>query len=195
METKVERVVFLKGQKTILRPPNKETDLKKCLKWINDPEVNQYLQLFLPTSQVGEEAWFDKLYKDEHDISFAIETLKGELIGFMGLHRINWKDRVATTGAFIGEKEYRGKGFGSDAKMALLNYAFNGLDLRKICSTVIAFNKRSVAYSLRCGYKIEGRLKRHIYKKGRYYDQIMLAVFKEKWLPLWRQYKRTGRLK
>ena len=195
METKAERVVFLKGRKTILRPPNKQTDLPKCLKWINDPEVSQYLSVYLPVSFVGEEAWFDRLYKSESDIPLAIETLEGEFIGVMGLHNIKWKDGTATTGALIGEKDYWGKGFGGDAKMTLLDYAFNSLNLRKICSGVYDFNKRSLNYSLRCGYEIEGTLKRHFYKKGRYCDQIMLAVFKEKWLPLWRKYQKTGSLK
>lgn len=195
MEAKVERVVFLKGRKTILRPLSKETDLSRCLRWINDPEVNQYLARYYPMSLQGETEWFDKLYKDEHSFPFAIETIEGEFIGIMGLHDIKSMDRTATTGALIGEKEYWGKGFGADAKMALLDYAFNTLNLRKICSRVIAYNKRSLAYSLRCGYEIEGTLKRHVYKKGRYYDEILLAVFKEKWLPLWRKYKKTGSLK
>ncbi len=61
----------------------------------------------------------------------------------MGIHRINWKDRTATTGAVIGEKAYWDKGYGSEAKMLVLDYAFNMLNLRKICSQVLAFNKRS----------------------------------------------------
>jgi RimJ/RimL family protein N-acetyltransferase len=89
----------------------------------------------------------------------------------------------------IGEKEYWGKGYGTEAKMLLLDYAFNVLNLRKITSGVIAFNERSYNYSMRCGYKREGILKSHIYRDGKYWDVYQLAVFKgrfnnvhKKWL-------------
>ena len=41
-ENQNNRVVFLRGKKTILRPLHKE-DVKKITVWINDPEVTQYL--------------------------------------------------------------------------------------------------------------------------------------------------------
>ena len=40
----------------------------------------------------------------------------------------------------IGESEYWGRGLGTEAKMLLLDYAFNTLNLRRICSQVLAFN-------------------------------------------------------
>ncbi len=112
----------------------------------------------------------------------------------MGIHRINWKDRTATTGAVIGEKAYWGKGYGSEAKKLLLDYAFNELNLRKICSGALAFNGRSQAYSKKCGYEVEGVLKQHIFKNGEYHDLVQLAVFKEQWLPLWKKFRKRGRM-
>lgn len=185
------QVVFLKGRKTLLRPLDKERDLEACQRWINDPDVNQYLKIFRPITPTGEAKWFDQL-EEREDIVLAIETLDTKFIGTMGLHKINWKDRVATTGSLIGEKDYWGKGYGTDAKMALLNYAFNTLNLRKICSSVLEFNERSLNYNLRCGYQIEGRRRRQVFKNGRYWDEILLGLFKEEWEPLWKAYRETG---
>ncbi|MDI6820775.1 MAG: GNAT family protein [Patescibacteria group bacterium] len=190
-----DKIIFLKGEKVILRPLRKNTDLEKALRWINDPEVNQYLSIYFPINDKKEEEWFDGLYKNDDNLPFAIETLDGKFIGVIGLHRINWKDRVATTGALIGEKDYWGKGYGTDAKMTLLNYAFNALNLRKICSAVIEYNKRSLRYSLHCGYKIEGCWKKQIFKKGKYWDEILLGIFRKDWLKIWRKYEKTGRIK
>jgi RimJ/RimL family protein N-acetyltransferase len=106
----------------------------------------------------------------------------------MGIHRINWIHRYATTGAFIGEKEYWGKGYGTDAKMHLLEYAFHTLNLHKMCSSVYAFNERSVKYSLRCGYKIEGTRKQHVFRNGQYWDLIELGLLYEDWKPIWEQF-------
>ncbi|KKS75406.1 MAG: GCN5-related N-acetyltransferase [Candidatus Azambacteria bacterium GW2011_GWA2_42_9] len=189
------RVVFLRGRKVILRPLDKETDLEACQRWINDPEVRQYLKRFLPTSKQTESEWLDSLGKKTDDIVLAIETLDGKFIGTMGLHKIDWKDRTAITGALIGDKTYWGKGYGTDAKMVLLDYAFNQLGLRKICSSVLAFNKRSLRYNLHCGYKVEGIQKKQIFRDGKYRDKLLLAVFQEDWLPIWEKYRRTGKIK
>lgn len=177
-----KEVIFLKGKKTILRPLNKETDLQSCLRWINDQEVIQYISVYLPSSKQDEEKWFDNLQKRKEDVVLGIETLDNAFIGITGLHNINWKDRTAVHGVLIGEKKYWGRGYGTDANMVLLNYAFNTLNLRKICSSVIVFNERSINYHATCGYQIEGTRRRQVYKKGKYWDVIFLGVFKEEWL-------------
>lgn len=183
------RVVFLRGKKTVLRPPMK-SDLPKVVQWINDPEVRYFVTGHFPQTELDEEEWLKNLSKKkETDVVLVIETSDGTPIGIMGLHRINWRDLVATTGALIGEKEYWGKGYGGEAKLLLLDYAFNILNLHKICSSVIAFNDRSLRYSLKCGYQEEGRLKRHIYRNGQYWDSIQLAIFREDFKPVWEKYQ------
>ena len=181
-------VIFLKGKRVILRPLS-ENDVSQLTRWINDPQVRQFIKNSVPLNESAERNWVQSLEKrSQTDIVLGIEV-KGKLIGNIGLHRIDWKHRIATTGAIIGEKEYWGKGFGTDAKMALLNYAFNDLNLRKLVSHVYAFNERSLAYSLHCGYRVEGRLRRHRFVNGRYWDEIILGLFKSDWLPYWRKYQ------
>src|SRR3989344_1628530 len=186
------RVVFLRGKKVILRPPSKSTDLETFIRWINDPEVRLYVKCFLPVTEGEEEKWFDELAgRRTTDVVLVIETHDGTPIGIMGLHRISWKDRTATTGALIGEKEYWGKGYGTDAKMTLLDYAFNTLNLRKVCSSTLAFNERSIRYNQRCGYKEEGRRREQFFRNGGYVDEVLLAVFKKDWTALWEQYQKS----
>lgn len=191
MANEALRVVFLEGITTNLRPLSKD-DIPNLYRWINDPAVRDFVVGTFPKTLDQEEAWIKSLGSDDKNIVFGIELKDGTLIGCMGLHHIDWKDRIATTGALIGEKQYWGRGFGTDAKMALLNYAFNTLNLHKICSEVIAYNKRSLQYSLHCGYKVEGVRKRHTFKRGRYYDRVELGIFKRDWLPIWRKYKKIG---
>jgi len=188
------RVVFLSGRLVNLRPVQK-SDIPLLTKWINDPNVRQYLASTFPHTEKQEEAWYENLGKDNKNIVLTIETKDGKPIGVMGIHKIEWQRGFGTTGAFIGESEYWGNGYGTDAKMILLDHAFNTLGLRKIYSDVIAFNKRSLRYSLRCGYKIEGRLRKHIFRKGKYWDEIVIGVFRDEWLPIWKKYKKTGKVR
>jgi RimJ/RimL family protein N-acetyltransferase len=162
------------------------------MRWLNDPEVNYFLAVSTPQTESMEEEWFDAMSKSDKDFVFAIETLDGRYIGNIGLHHINWKDGTATTGAFIGEKELWGKGYGTDAKMLILNFAFNELGLKKINSEAFIFNKRSVNYSLGCGYKKEGKRRSQIFRHGRRWDTVLLGILREEWLIVWEKYRKNG---
>lgn len=187
----MKEVVFLSGKIANLRPYNKERDLQNCQRWINDPELRLYIKNTRPISLKLEEEVLDKKSSEtKTGIFLIIETKGGKPVGVMSLEKINWTDRTATTGAFIGEKEYWGNGYGTDAKMILLDYAFNTLNLRKINSSAKTFNKRSLAYNMKCGYKIEGVSKKQHYCNGKYIDAIMIAVFKKDFLPIWRKYSK-----
>jgi RimJ/RimL family protein N-acetyltransferase len=187
MKTK-NQIVFLRGKITTLRPVE-ESDLPTITRWINDQEVTRFLKTRMPLMLAYEKKWFEGLPDRKDDITLVMTTSDGRPIGMMGVHRINWCDGTATTGAFIGEKSLWGKGYGTDAKMQLLNYCFNTLNLRKISSKVYAFNKRSIAYSLHCGYKEEGVLRQHVFREGEYHDVVILSLFKPDWLPYWKKYR------
>ncbi len=85
---------------------------------------------------------------------------------------------------------HQGQGYGTEAKMLLLDYAFNTLNLRKVCSTVLAFNGRSQRYNEKCGYVVEGVQKAQVFRDGSYHDLILMAVFRDDWLPVWREYQK-----
>lgn len=183
-------VVFLKGKNVTLRPIEK-CDIPNLSKWINDPEVRQFVYSYLPTPLLFEEKWVEELGKrNANDIVLLIELHnEGVPIGTMGLHRIDWRSRVATTGALIGETRFQSKGYGTEAKMLLLQYAFYELGLRKICSEVFAFNGRSKRYLEKSGYTVEGVRKKQIFANGDYHDVILLALFKEDFPEVWEKWK------
>ena len=185
-----QKIVFLTDGTVTLRPVLKK-DTQFALASINDPNVRPNLAFsFLPTMEVNQEEWIERMAKNrETDITFAIEVSE-KLIGFMGLHEIKWKDRLAKTGAMIKELEHRGKGYGTRAKMLLLHYAFNECNLRKITSGALAHNFASINFNKKCGYKIEGCLKKHAFVNGQYVDIVISAVFAEDFFPLWEEHKK-----
>lgn len=179
MDAKIE-LVFLQGENVVLRPFTND-DVPIFTKWFNDPEIRPFLNGYLPVTEDDEKGFLENIRKNSTNIIFFVIIVKQKVIGLMSLNSINWKDRTAISAAVIGEKEYWGKGYGTEAKMLLLDYAFNTLNLHKIRSLVIAYNKRSYSYSMKCGYKVEGRLKQQVFKNGKYQDEILLAVFKKDW--------------
>ncbi len=183
---KKKRVVFLSGKKVNLRPRDKEKDMEKVIRWINNQEVIQFLHNRFPQTRKDEEEWLDK--KQENNITLSIETKKGLYIGNIGLHQIDYLNGIAEIGIMIGDKNYWSKGFGFDAEMTLLNYGFNTLNLRKIMHCVFRENLRSAGCAKKCGGTKEGVWKRHFFKNGRYQDQIFFAIFKPRWQKIWQEY-------
>jgi len=71
----------------------------------HDPDVRQFLKRIIPATE-ADSAMAGSLRKRlEHGSRLMIEA-GGHPIGTMGIHGINSKDGVATTGAMIGEKTY-----------------------------------------------------------------------------------------
>jgi RimJ/RimL family protein N-acetyltransferase len=143
----------------------------------------------------AEKKWLERLAERGNDVMLVI-VLKGKTlaqdrpIGTMGLHGIDRVNGVATTGAAIGEEDCQGKGYGTEAKMLLLEYAFNTLNIRKVYSRVFSINPRSRAYSEKCGYVLEATLPNSHFRMGRYVDEHILAVYADQWRALW---KKVGR--
>lgn len=189
-ETKANRVFWRKGKKTLLCPLE-VTDAPIIYRGINHPDSYGFLLSTDPKGLGFEEDWIKSKQKpDGKDITVGICTLEGVLIGTMGLHRINQLHGTASTGSVIFDEAYRNQGFGTDAKMILLDYAFNLLGLQLVESRVIGFNGRSAAYSQKCGYKVEARLRSRFYRFGERHDEIVLFVVRDEWLPLWEKYKK-----
>lgn len=181
--------IFGSSNRVVIRPVEK-SDMPLLYKWINDPKVTQFLGARYPMTEHDEEKWYEDLSKrKEHNVVFAIVDRENDKpIGSMGVHNIDYVNGTATTGALIGEKEYWGKGFGGEAKMLVLNYAFNKLNLYKIYSDVIAYNERSVKYSLKCGYEVEAVFKNHFLRFGRRWDEVILSIYREQFDPLWEKF-------
>lgn len=178
-----KRVVRAEGSRVRLVILNEE-DAEVLVNFINDPKTFIFLATMFPIPIHKEREWIKGLLeKMDTEPTFGIELIEtGELIGVMGLHKINFVDRTATTGALIGPEEYRGRGYGTEAKLLLLEYAFNTLNLRIIYSSVFSFNMRSKAYSLKCGYKEVARLEQKFFRGGEYADEIILQVTREDFL-------------
>lgn len=166
------------GQKTHLRAIERE-DIPSFVRWLNDPEVRQYLEMYLPMSRAAEEEWFEAQLKSDSSQVFAIETSEGVHIGNIGLHDLDWKNRNAGLGIVIAEKEYWGQGYGTDAIKALLDFAFNEMNLHRIYLSVFDFNERALRCYEKCGFGHEGRAREALFQDGRYHDHLLMAILRQ----------------
>ncbi len=169
------------GKKTRLRAIERE-DLPTFVRWMNDPEVRQYLEIYLPMSMAEEEQWFEAHLKDDTSRIFGIESEDGRLIGNVGLGDLDWKNRNAHLGIVIAEKERWGRGYGTDAIRALLDFAFNQMNLHRVYLSVFDFNERAIRCYEKCGFRHEGRARQTHFVNGAYHDAILMAILREEFV-------------
>jgi RimJ/RimL family protein N-acetyltransferase len=177
---------MLKGNKVTLRPV-KRADIANFLIWFNDPEVTQYLRLYLPMTEMGEEKWLESSEGDitrTHFVIEANETSTTKAIGSIGFHNLDTKNRAAVFGIAIGEKDYWSQGYGTEAAELLIKYGFEQMNLYRIASEVYSFNERSQKMHLKLGFKEEGRRRNAIFINGKYWDVVEYGLLESEWREL-----------
>lgn len=167
------------GTKTRLRRIER-ADIPTFARWFSDPEVRQFLMVNRPISLAQEEKWFENKLNDRDSELFAIEIAQGDEIGThignIELMSIDWVNRSAELGIVIGEKACWGQGYGSDAIRTLLRFGFHDLNLHRIFLRVHSDNPRGIRAYEKCGFQHEGRQREAVFKNGRYYDDLIMAV-------------------
>ena len=173
-------MISYEGERTRLRPLRK-SDMERSIVWRNTPEIRENAQGFrFPVTERMEERWYESALDDQSRtrVVFAIETTDdATLIGFIYLHQIDWISRRCQFGISIGEKEFQGKGMATDSMVLLFTYAFECLNLKKICLEVAAFNETDISLYKRFGFVEEGVLKEHLYLENRYHDVSVMRIF------------------
>ncbi len=158
-----------------------EGDIPQLHQWANDPEIWYMLGGWhFPYSMESQKKWFLSLDADQHNLRLAMETLDGKkLIGTGSLTDIIWKDGRAEAGMMLGEKETMGKGYGTDALLALVRYAFEELRLARVNGSIIAYNEASLPIGEKFGFKDEGRRRNWFYRKGRHWDLVETGITRD----------------
>lgn len=168
----------LVGEKVYLSPKNAE-DVEKFTEWLNDFQTTDYIGR---SSQVmtleAEKEYLEKNLNAEASF-FIIEEKTNKLIGTIGLENISHINRKATLGIFIGDKEARNKGYGTEAINLILDYGFNYLNLNNVKLDVLGINERAIACYKKCGFKEYGRRRECVFLNGKYYDTIEMDILAE----------------
>lgn len=180
----MNNIVFIETDRLILRAPE-ESDIPLVTSWINRPEMRNFLLVRTPKSIKTEREWIEGVTTQPvppRDIVFIIvEKESKEAIGLIAMHQIDWINRRATTGSFIGDPGKRGKGFGREAKQALLAYAFDTLGLHKMNSEANADNLASQKCLMSCGYVQEGVRREDFLIAGKRVDSILFGITVDDW--------------
>ena len=166
------------GERIYLSPRNNE-EIEKFTQWLNDFQTTDYLgrSSYIITLE-SEKQYFEETI--DKNYNFFIVTLDDDkLIGTVGLEKFDAINRTATLGIFIGDKEYRSQGYGTEAIKLILDYGFNYLNLNNIKLDLMSFNERALKCYQKCWFKEYGRRRKCKFINGKYYDCIEMDILAE----------------
>lgn len=157
-----------------------EFDDKTALaKYANNYNIYKTLRDKFPypyTEKLAEE-WLMQVVNQKPEMNFAIAT-EEELIGAIGLEP---KDDVHRYSVEIGywlAEPYWGKGIATKAVQILTEYAFRHFDFNRIYADVFEGNNASVKVLENAGYQLEARLRKSVFKEGKFLDQFLYSILR-----------------
>lgn len=172
------------GERIRFRSPERE-HLPLFTRWLDDPEVRVGILTSLPMSLASEEQWFEKMIKRpsrEQTLTIELEEKDQWIpIGNCGFHNFDDAARSAGLGIMIGEKDYREKGYGTEAVKLLLKVGFEIHNLNRIALEVFSNNPRAIHVYEKVGFIHEARQRQAMYKNGKYIDNLVMSVLREEW--------------
>ena len=176
-----------KGKLVQLGAVDPEEFSRAFASWRRDSELMRLMDMDVVrlSSQKDSQSWAEKEL-DEQQLSqhwFTIRTLAdNKMIGDIGLYVFNWAGRDAFVGLAVGDREYWGKGYGTEAMNLVLRYGFMEVNLRRVTLTVFEYNPRAIRSYEKVGFRHEGRLRQVLNKEGKRWDMLFMGILREEWL-------------
>jgi RimJ/RimL family protein N-acetyltransferase len=163
--------------------PFGEDDAAQLFQWQNDPDIRDLTKGFrFPVQMDNVKEWL-KSIRDQNSKSRTIFAIRvaNKFAGTVQLNSIDPYQRKAMFGIMIGDPEQRGKGVGYMATSLMLDYAFNGLDFRRVGLEVIEPNPAKHLYE-RLGFKIEGKIREDYYSDGKSIDTLLYGILRSEFV-------------
>lgn len=176
-------IPFLEGNMVLLRPLIPQDAYGRYPYWFNDPIAcagNSHA--VYPYSVEDALDFISRIRANKDSLVLAIvEKNNKQHIGNCSLQKIDHINKMAELAIFLGEKDYWGKGFGTEAASLLVRHAFLTLNLNRVYFGTPAFNHGMRKIGEKLGMRQEGCRKEAFYKDGKYEDMLDYGLLRSQY--------------
>lgn len=165
----------------------KEENLQRILDWRTSEQITRFMYTDIEYNLESQTKWLEAIHQDVNGRYFLMEY-KNELIGFISITNIDWKNKRGYWNFYIGEAKY--------AMLAgflgpyMYNYAFSQLGLEKLMGEVMDINEGVRKLHLKQGARAVGTYEHHILKNGVWHDVYVFEMKKERWEDVGQKFKK-----
>lgn len=155
-------------------------DVDELLPLLNHPSIAAATPLPYPYPRSRAAPWIrsnGKGWREGTGTAWAI-TIKrsGRIVGTMGI-KLQLPHRRGEIGYWMGVRD-RGKGYTSEAAIAVVRFGFEALGLNRIEAHHLGFNRASGAVLRKAGMRREGRKREYLLRGGVPHDIIEYAILR-----------------
>lgn len=158
-------------------------DMETYARWFSNIELQKfttYDRVFPQT--VGQAEQFRQRGIEQGRYAFTIRLRDDDTpLGNISLKGMDWRSRSCSVGIAIGEPDYWGQGYGTEAMQIILRYAFLELNLNRVELEVLASNERAVLSYEKVGFQREALKRQALFRDGRYQDFIVMGILRREW--------------
>ncbi|UNZ19045.1 GNAT family N-acetyltransferase [Streptomyces sp. 891-h] len=178
--------ITLHTERLVLRP-FEERDEAALAEACDDPDIQRYVPVPEPYTRKDAEEFVRTTcpagWRDDTMYNFGLFTHGGELVGSMGLVRLELlrtAERQAELG-FWTARAHRRKGYTAEAGRAVVEWAFTALGVERLEWVAQVENAGSHAVALRLGFVDEGIQRARIVHRGTRRDARIAALLPSDW--------------
>jgi len=177
---------LFRGELVRLTSEEPDAFAKVEVRWQRDTEFHRLADSD-PAEMSSEKKIKERFEKRNEEVKperypFFIRTLDADkLIGFLGL----WMDLIHAevwVGIGIGERDYWGKGYGTDAMKLCIQFAFTELNAHRVSLGVHEYNPRAMRSYEKAGFRLEGRTRGDVMREGKRTDSFWMGILREEWI-------------
>ena len=176
---------MIEGDRVRLRKLER-TDLPLLHRWMNDRDVMAWAR-FSPDHMVSLSA-LEKDYEKEltgedreRTTFFIEERATGRPIGWCTARTWDRKHVSANLGIGLGEKDFWGKGYGTEAVSLLLGIVFDQQGWHRAELYTLAENERAIRSAEKAGFRRCGQEHESAFYDGAYHDIIEMELLRSEW--------------
>lgn len=173
------------GRRLYLRGLSPVDCTETYVEWLNDPEVNRYLETRFSGTQSLEtiRRFVEETNRRANEHLFGIFQRADDLhIGNIKLGPVLTAHGLGDVSLFIGMRAAWARGYASESIQLITDFGFRSLGMRKLCSSMYAPNEGSRRAFLRSGYREEARRPDHYLLDDRPCDLVLMGLQRSDYL-------------
>lgn len=162
--------------------PVAESDLEDLRRLRNHPSTRSQLTDDKIISRAAQRRWYQSVQKNNSRAYFVVSSDLHPFIGIVRMDEFDRRNKSIRVGADV-VPELRGRGLGRAIFSAIKNFCFRRLMVNRVWLAVLETNEHAYRLYKKQGFKLEGKYRKAIFRKGRFIDYLIMSILRGEYRP------------